>query len=156
MISPTADWTECAAGTSPRSCAASLPTSLSPPRTRRSHRTDALQQRVERPRLELVRDAIGDQPGGAVGDLLAHHEPVLAQRRAGRRQIDDPLDQSGQRRELDRALDLDDLRLAPGLEEVPRRDPGYFVAIRITPSRLSASAARSSPATVASTIVQWP
>ena len=30
---------------------------------------------------------------------------------------------------------------------------GYLVAIRITPSRRSASAARSSPATVASTIV---
>ncbi len=45
-------------------------------------------------------------------DLLAHHEPVLAQRRPGRGEVDDRLDQPGQRRQLDRALDLDDLGLA--------------------------------------------
>ena len=56
-------------------------------------------------------------------DLLAHHEAVLAQRRAGRREVDDPLDQPGQRRQLDRALDLDDLRLAARALEVAPRDP---------------------------------
>ena len=51
-------------------------------------------------------------------DLLAHDEAVLAQRRAGRGEVDDRLDQAGQRRELDRALDLDDLGLAAGALEV--------------------------------------
>ena len=50
--------------------------------------------------------------------VLADHEVVLAQRRAGRGEVDDRLDQAGQRRELDRALDLDDLDLAPGALEV--------------------------------------
>ena len=50
-------------------------------------------------------------------------EPVLAQRRAGRGQVDDALGQPGQRRQLDRALDLDDLGLAAGALEVARGDP---------------------------------
>ena len=54
-------------------------------------------------------------------DLLADDEAVLAQRRAGRGEVDDRLDQAGQRRELDRALDLDDLGLAAGLLEVAAR-----------------------------------
>ena len=55
-------------------------------------------------------------------DLLADDEVVLAQRRAGRGEVDDRLDDPGQRRELDRALDLDDLGLAPGLLEVAGGD----------------------------------
>ena len=49
---------------------------------------------VDRGGLELVRDRVGDQPRGRGEDLLAHDEPVLAQRRAGRREVDDPLDQA--------------------------------------------------------------
>ena len=55
-------------------------------------------------------------------DLLAHDQVVLAQRGAGGGQIDDRLDHAGQRRELDRALDLDDLGLPAGLLEVAGGD----------------------------------
>src|SRR5579862_6861862 len=116
MISPTASRTDSGAATSSRSCAATASGVVSA--SIRLQRMQPLQQRVERLRLELVRDWIRDQPGGAVGDLLPHDEPVLAQRGTRGRQVDDPLDQSGQGRELDRPLDLDDLRLAPGVEEV--------------------------------------
>ena len=49
--------------------------------------------------------------------------PFSRKRGAGGGQVDDPLGEAGQRRQLDRALDLDDLRLAAGVDEVPRRDP---------------------------------
>ena len=94
-------------------------------RTRAAHAgaTDPRHDVVDRRRLELVRDRVGDQPRGRGRDLLADHEPVLAQRRAGRGEVDDPVHEPGQRRELDRALDLDDLRLAAGALEVGGRDP---------------------------------
>ena len=69
-------------------------------------------------RLQLVRDRVGDQARGGDGDLLDHLEAVLAQRRAGRGEVDDAVDEARQRRQLDRALDLDDLDLAAGLGEV--------------------------------------
>src|SRR4051795_4523816 len=92
-----------------------VPVSVTVPRTRAAtaaassmvqlSRTDALQQRVDRARLELVGDRVGDQPGGRGRDLLADDQAVLPQRRAGGREVDDPFHQPGQRRELDRALD---------------------------------------------------
>ena len=108
-------------------------------------------------RLELVRDRVGDQPGGADDDLLADHEVVLAQRRARRRQVDDRLDHAGQRRELDRALDLDDL--APGA--LSARGGAWRCAgtwsRRASPRAGAAPrAAGSGPALEASTIVQRP
>ena len=106
-------------------------------------------------------DRIGDQTGRALDDLLADYQVVLAQRRPGRSQIDDRLGEAGERRQLDRALDLDDLGLAAGLLRCsgPRRV--ILVATRITPRRRSASAAGSTPvvslaAAVARTIVQRP
>src|SRR5258708_35863899 len=81
-------------------------------------RAKALLQLVDRGGLQLVGHGVGDQPSGADEDLLAHHEVVLAQRRAGGGEIDDRLDDAGQWGELDGALDLDDLRLAAGLLEV--------------------------------------
>ena len=62
-------------------------------------------------------------------------------------EVDDPLDEPGQRRELDRALDLDDLDLAAGARRSSAAAIfGYLVAMRITPSRRSASAVGSAPA----------
>src|SRR5919201_2030626 len=100
------------------------PVSVTVPRTRAAaaaavsvvqlSRTDALQQRVDRRCLDLVGDGVGDQPRGRGGDLLAHDEAVLLQRRPGGGQVDDPLDEAGQRRQLVRALDLDDLGLTTG------------------------------------------
>ena len=85
--------------------------------------TDPRHHVVDRGGLELVGDRVGDQPRGRGGDLLADHEPVLAQRRAGRGEVDDPVHEPGQRRQLDRALDLDDLGLAAGALEVGAGDP---------------------------------
>src|SRR5436190_4887527 len=92
----------------------------------RSTRTEPLLDIVDGGRLELVGHRIGDQPRGAAGDLLAHHESVLLQRRARRREVDDRLDQAGERSQLDRALDLDDLGLPAGLLEPARGDPGVL------------------------------
>ena len=61
---------------------------------------------------QLVGDAVGDEAGGALDDLLAHLEVVLLQRAAGRDQVDDAVGEADQRRQLDRALDLDRLHLA--------------------------------------------
>src|SRR5205807_96224 len=74
----------------------------------------AREQLVDLRGLELVRDGVRDQARGAHDDLLAHDEVVLAQRRPGRGEVDDRLDHSRERRELDRALDLDDLSLSAG------------------------------------------
>ena len=147
--------TDSGAGTSARSSCASA--TGSPASVRRSDRIDALQQTVDRRRPQPVGDRVGDQARRAEGDLLADDEAVLAQRRAGRGQVDDRLGEPGQRRELDRSLDLDDLGLAPGLEKVPRgdarvlgRDPDDARGVAAPP------AARSSPSTLASTIRQRP
>src|SRR5437764_2169846 len=91
-ISATMLSTDSGAGTNARSRTASA--CSSPLSSRRSDRIQALQEGVERPSLELVGDRVGDQPGRALGDLLAHLEAVLPQSRAGRGQIDDPLDQA--------------------------------------------------------------
>src|SRR5689334_7171559 len=87
-------------------------------RTMRSTGTEAPQDVVDGLGLELVRHGVGDEPRGAGGDLLALDQAVLPQRGAGRREVDDALSQPGQRRQLDRALDLDDLRLAARALEV--------------------------------------
>src|SRR5205085_2841406 len=110
MICATGSETLSAAGTSARSSAAGG--AASPSSEISSERMQPLQQGVDRFRLQLVRHGVGDHPGGANRDLLADLQPVLPQRGPGRGQIDDPLDETGQRRELDGALDLDDLGLA--------------------------------------------
>ena len=81
-------------------------------------------------RLQLVRDGVRDQPRGRDEQLLELDQAVLAQRRAGVREVDDRVHHPGQRRELDRSLHLDDLGVAAGLGEVGgrgarvlRRDP---------------------------------
>ena len=56
------------------------------------------------------------------GDLLADLEPVLPQRAAGVDEVHDRVRQARDRRQLDRALDLDDLGPPAGLLEVPLRD----------------------------------
>src|SRR4051812_47439338 len=116
-ISRTSSVTDSAPGASEWTRAAAA--SGSPPSEKRSTGTQPLQDLVDRLGLELVSDGVGDQPGRRDGDLLAHREAVLAQGRPGRGEVDDRLHEPRQRRELDRPLDLDDLRLAPGaLEEV--------------------------------------
>src|SRR3954451_8072264 len=107
-------WTTAIPATSPRIRAATAAAFSAV----HSNRTDALQQRVDLTRPQLVRHGVGDQPRGRRRDLLAHDEPVLAQRRAGRGEVDDPLDEPGERRQLDRALDLDDLGLPARALEV--------------------------------------
>src|SRR5919204_827563 len=119
-ICPTACVTDSALGASARTCAA---TARGSPSAKRSSDTQALHHLVDRRRLELVRDRVGDEPRRRRGDVLAHDEPVLAQRGARRGEVDDRLDEAGQRRQLDRALDLDDLRLAPRVLKPARRDP---------------------------------
>src|SRR5689334_8849668 len=111
MISATAPLTDGAPATSERTSATSAPVSSS---VRRSMRTRALQELVDGVGLELVRDRVRDQARRADRELLADHEVVLAQRGARRREIDDRLDEPRQGRQLDRPLDLDDLRLAAG------------------------------------------
>src|SRR3954470_20189905 len=116
-ISATSSATDSAPGAS--ECTRAAAASGSPPSEKRSTGTQALHDVVDRLGLELVRDRVGDQPRRRDGDLLTDREPVLAQRRARRREVDDRLDEPGQRRQLDRPLDLDDLGLPPGaLEEV--------------------------------------
>src|SRR3954470_13495166 len=115
-ISATSPRTDAPPGASARSAAAA-PAPLS-----RSTRTQAPHHLVDLRRLELVRDRVGDQPRRRGEQLLAHDEPVLAQRRARLGEVDDRLDHPGQRGELDRALHLDDLRLAARLLEVGAGD----------------------------------
>src|SRR4051794_38915142 len=114
-IAATASATEAAAGTVARTSAA---TSAASATVQLRRIADPREQLVDLRGLELVRDRVGDQAGRRGPQLLAHDQPVLAQRRAGGGEVDDPLDQPGQRGQLDRALDLDDLRLAPGALEV--------------------------------------
>src|SRR5689334_17284211 len=104
MISPTISRTESGAGIRSLSAAA---VSLGSAEVRRSHRIEPLQQRVDGARLELVRDRVGDQPGGGFGDLLAYDQAVLSERGTAGGEVDDSLGQPGQRRQLDRPLDLD-------------------------------------------------
>src|ERR1700730_9630377 len=120
MISATASWTVAGAGANDRILAASA--TGSPFSVSRSDRIQSLQHQVHGARLELVRHRVCDQARRALGDLLAYYEAVLPQRAPGCRQVDDALDQPRQRRELDRALDLDDLGPATRVEEVPRGD----------------------------------
>jgi hypothetical protein len=68
-----------------------------------------------------VRDRVGDEARRRGRDLLAHHQAVLAQRGPGGREVDDRLHQPRERRELDGALDLDDLGLAAGVLQPARR-----------------------------------
>src|SRR4051794_1608992 len=119
-ISRTSAATDSAAGTSARTSAATAAAS-STLQLRRI--ADPREQLVDLGGLELVGDRVRDQPRGRGPDLLADDEPVLLQRRPRRGQVDDALDQPGQRRELDRALDLDDLGLAARALEVGGGDP---------------------------------
>ena len=127
MISATASATDSAAGTRARSARPRLTASPTRPThpARSVARTRPSSSSISAA-LQLVRDRVGDQAGRGGHDLLAHDEAVLAQRRAGRRQVDDALDEARQGRELDRALDLDDLRLAPGALELAPGDPGVL------------------------------
>src|SRR5207244_2287744 len=134
-ISRTASLTESAAGTSERRCEArpaGPPRRLTSALVRRSscisgdarggQASQPGEQLVDASRLELVRDRVGDQPGSAHGDLLAHDEVVLAQGISGRGEVDDGLDHACEGSQLHRALDLDDLGLPSALLEMARGD----------------------------------
>src|SRR5690349_5794168 len=69
---------------------------------------------VDLPRPQLVGNAVGDEASGALEDLLAHLEVVLFQGAAGGDEVDDAVGEADQRRQLDRALDLDHFHLATG------------------------------------------
>ena len=141
MISRTAAATDSPPGTSARTCAAAR---SGPPRraasstSRRSSSISAGAARAVRgsragsgaalamrssmaAALSLCATGFAISRAVHTDDLLAHHEVVLAQRGAGGGEVDDRLHDAGQRGELDRALDLDDLRLAAGLLEVCAR-----------------------------------
>src|SRR3954454_23336005 len=118
-ISATAAATDSPAGTSART----RPATSAAVCTVHSARTQALQHGVDLARLHAVGHRVGDQPRRGLSDLLPDHQPVLAQRRPGRRQIDDPVHQPGQRRQLHGALHLDDLRLTARALEVGGGDP---------------------------------
>src|SRR3954468_13683788 len=119
----TASATDSAPGASECTRTAALCASLPKPIEKRSTLTQPLQDLVDRLGLQLVGDRVGDQPRRRDRDLLADREAVLAQRRPRRGEVDDRLDEPGQRGELDRALDLDDLGLAPRALEEAGRDP---------------------------------
>src|SRR5215213_6740757 len=128
MIPATTSWTATGARIMERTCAATAATSSRATANRST--TERLPQPrhdvVDLGRPQLVGHGIGDQARGRGEDLLAHDQAVLAQRRSGGGQVDDPLGEAGERRELDRALDLDDLRLAAGALEVARGDAGVL------------------------------
>src|SRR5436190_20151110 len=109
MICATYSCTDSGAAISARNSSARALGSLAS--VNRSNCTDSLQQAVYLPRAQLMGDGIGNQAGRANRDLLADDQTVLAQSRARRRQVDDRLDQAGQRRQSHRSLDLDDFRL---------------------------------------------
>src|SRR4051794_978582 len=89
-IAATASATEAAAGTVARTSAATAAASATVQLRRIA---DPREQLVDLGGLELVRDRVGDQAGGRGPQLLAHDQPVLAQRRAGRGEVDDPVHQ---------------------------------------------------------------
>src|SRR3954454_24795803 len=110
--------TDSPAGTSARTRAATAAAVA----TVHSARTEALQHAVDLLRLHAIGDRVGDQPRRRRRDLLADHQAVLAQGRPRRGQVDDPVHEAGEGRELDGALHLHDLRLAAGALEVARGD----------------------------------
>src|SRR5262245_32975639 len=83
-----------------------------------SLRAQVLDEVVDLFGAELVRDAVDDQARRALGDLLADLETVLLEGAAGRDEVDDAVGEPDQRGQLDRALDLDHLGLAPRPVEV--------------------------------------
>src|SRR5580765_7877472 len=76
-IAATTSATEAAAGTVARTSAATAAASATVQLRRIA---DPREQLVDLGRLELVRDRVGDQAGGRGPQLLAHDQPVLAQR----------------------------------------------------------------------------
>src|SRR3954454_11269421 len=120
----TASATDAAPGAIARTAAATCAGSPSARRstaTQALHAAQPLDHLVDGRRLELVGDGVGDQPGGRGEDHLAHDEAVLAQRRARGREDGESLGEAGEPRELEGALNLDDLGLAPGVLEPARR-----------------------------------
>src|SRR5918997_2759570 len=73
---------------------------------------------------QAVRAAVGDQTRRRGGDLIEHHEVVLAQRRARRCEVDYALSEADERRELYGAVQLYDLGLAAHALEVAPRGVG--------------------------------
>ena len=71
-------------------------------------RCAAGKERVDGPSPHLQRRAVDHQPRGHLQDGLDLAQVVLAQRLARRHQVDDAVGQAGQRRQLDRAVELDD------------------------------------------------
>ena len=99
------------------------PLPLEAPRPHRAARlAQPRGQLVDLGGAQLVGDPVGDEAGGALDDLLAHLEVVLLQGAAGGDQVDDAVAEADQRRQLDRALDLDHLDLAAGALEVALGD----------------------------------
>ncbi len=139
-----------------------------PSRRRRSHSKRRDPHRAARlPQLrgqlvdlggaQLVGDPVGDEAGGALDDLLAHLEVVLLQGAAGGDEVDDPVAEADQRRQLDRALDLDHLDLAAGLLEVALGDPRVLGRDPHHPeAALGLARGASSPRRPARTIRQRP
>src|SRR5207253_3040901 len=89
-------------------------------RCRRDRGAEATDERRDHVATELVRRAIGDEDARDLRDLFAFFEAVLHQRRAGLHQVDDELREAGERRELDGALHVDDLRLLTAAREMRR------------------------------------
>src|SRR5918994_1929492 len=67
---------------------------------------------------QAVRAAVGDQTRRRGGDLIEHHQVVLAQRRACRGEVDDALCEADEGRELYGTVQLYDLGLAAHALEV--------------------------------------
>src|SRR5690606_31532875 len=70
---------------------------------------ESLDQRAQRPGGQLHRRRVDDEPARDLADGVDQDEPVLAERLAGLGDVDDAIAQPGQRPELDRARQLDDL-----------------------------------------------
>src|SRR5215210_8907149 len=71
---------------------------------------------------QAVRATVGDQTRRRGGDLIEHHQVVLAQRRACRGEVDDALCEADEGRELYGTVQFYDLGLAAhALEVAPRR-----------------------------------
>ncbi len=76
--------------------------------------------------LELETCPVRDEACGRLGNQIHFDKIVRLERTSGLDEIDDPVGQSHDRRQLNRAVQLDDFDRNPALVEKALGDPGIF------------------------------